>query len=300
MNITDRSSSAPLVSTSWLAAQLGAAGLVVLDATIIKEALAELQFVRRPASREFETEGHIPGARFADLVNQFSDPQGAFPFARPTSEQIAEATAALGITRNSRVIVYDSLDGIWAARVWWVLRAFGHEQVAVLDGGLKKWRSEGRAFEYGAERHATPTADVPFEPRENAGAFVDKAFVVSMLEGGAPGILCNALRRPVFSGAEQAYSRPGRIPSSLSVPFNELVDPVTNALLPVEVLRERLADSMKRGELIVTYCGGGITAAGLALALAVCGFDDVTIYDGSLNEWAVDSELPMIVDADLH
>ncbi len=297
--MTERSSFGPLVSTDWLAAQSSAPGLVVLDATIIKEALGELQFVRRPASREFETEGHIPGARFADLVNEFSDPQGAFPFTRPTSQQIANAAAAHGITRDSRVVVYDALDGIWAARVWWVLRAFGHEQVAVLDGGLKKWRAENRALEYGAQRSATATAHAPFEPRPDPDAFVDKAYVASMLTGDESGVLCNALRRSVFSGAEQAYPRAGRIPSSRNVPFEELVDSVTNALLPVDVLRERLADSMESGGRIVSYCGGGITAAGLALALAVCGYDNVTIYDGSLNEWTVDPDLPMIVDADL-
>lgn len=296
--MTNRYSLGPLVSTAWLAAHLGAANLIVLDATIIKEALGELRFVRRPALREFET-AHIPGARFADLVNQFSDPQAAFPFTRPTSQQIADAAGAHGITLDSLVVVYDSLDGIWAARVWWVLRAFGHDQVAVLDGGLKKWRSEGRALEQGAEQRATRSG-AQFEPQDHPDAFVDKAYVSRMLDGGAQGVLCNALRRPVFSGAEQAYPRPGRIPSSLSVPFEELIDPATNALLPVEVLRERLAASMESGARIVTYCGGGITAAGLALALAVCGFDKVSIYDGSLNEWAVDPTLPMIVDRDIH
>lgn len=297
--MTNRSSFGPLVSTTWLAAQLGAANLVVLDATVIKEPLGELRFVRRPALREFEAEGHIPGASFADLVNQFSDPQAAFPFTRPTSQQIADTAAAHGITRDSLVVVYDSLDGIWAARVWWVLRAFGHDRVAVLDGGLKKWRSEGRALEQGAAQRATRTC-APFEPQFDPNAFVDKAYVSRMLDASGHGVLCNALRRPVFSGAEQAYPRPGRIPSSLSVPFDELIDPATNALLPVEVLRDRLADSIESGARIVTYCGGGIAAAGLALALAVCGFYNVTIYDGSLNEWAVDPTLPMIVDLDVH
>jgi len=297
--MTNRSSFGPLVSTTWLAAHLGAANLVVLDATVIKEALGELRFVRRPALREFEVEGHIPGASFADLVTQFSDPLAEFPFTRPTAQHIADAAAAHGITRDSLVVVYDALDGIWAARVWWVLRNFGHDQVAVLDGGLKKWRSEGRALELGAAQRVTRTG-APFEPQDHPDAYVDKAYVARMLETGGQGVLCNALRRPVFSGAEQAYPRPGRIPSSLNVPFDELIDPATNALLPVEVLRERLAVPIQSGARIVSYCGGGITAAGLALALAVCGYDNVAIYDGSLNEWAADPTLPMIVDADLH
>lgn len=296
--MTNASSFGPLVSTAWLTEHLGAADLVVLDATIIKEALGELRFTRRPALHEFEAEGHIPGARFADLVNDFSDPLGAFPFTRPTLRQIADATAMHGITRDSLVVVYDALDGIWAARVWWVLRAFGHDKVAVLDGGLKKWCSEGRALEYGTVPYVTRT-DSPFKPKENPDAFIDKAYVGRMLDAGDQDVLCNALRRPVFSGAEQAYPRPGRIPSSLSVPFDELIDPVTNALLSVKALRERLAASMNSGGRIVTYCGGGITAAGLALAFAVCGVDRVTIYDGSLNEWTADLDLPLIVDADV-
>jgi len=297
--MTNAISFGPMVSTEWLTEHLGAADLVVLDATIIKEALGELRFMKRPALHEFEVEGHIPGARFADLVNEFSDPLGAFPFTRPTSQQIADATAAHGITRDSLVVVYDALDGIWAARVWWVLRAFGHDKVAVLDGGLKKWRNEGRALEHGAVQCVTRTG-APFEPQYNPDAFVDKTYVARMLDASSQDVLCNALRRPVFSGAEQAYPRPGRIPSSLSVPFDELIDPATNGLLPVEVLRERLAAPVASGARIVTYCGGGITAAGLALALAVCGFHNVTIYDGSLNEWTVDPTLPMIVDLDVH
>jgi thiosulfate/3-mercaptopyruvate sulfurtransferase len=296
--MTNASSFGPLVSTAWLTEHLGTADLVVLDATIIKEALGELRFMRRPALHEFEVEGHIPGARFADLVNEFSDPLGAFPFTRPTSQQIADAAAAHGITRDSLVVVYDALDGIWAARVWWVLRAFGHDKVAVLDGGLKKWSTEGRALEHGAVQCVTRTG-APFEPQDNPDAFVDKAYVARMLDAGGQDVLCNALRRPVFSGAEQAYPRPGRIPSSLSVPFDELIDPATNALLSVKALRERLAASIASGGRIVTYCGGGITAAGLALAFAACGVNRVTIYDGSLNEWTVDLDLPLIVDADL-
>ena len=296
--MTNALSFGPLVSTAWLAAHLGAPDLVVLDATVIKEVLGELRFIRRPALREFEAEGHIPGARFADLVNEFSDLRAAFPFTRPTSRQIADATATHGITQDSRVVVYDALDGIWAARVWWVLRAFGHDKVAVLDVGLKKWRSEGRTLEYGSVPSVTPTG-MPFEPKEDPDAFVDKAYVKRLLDAGGQDVLCNALRRPVFSGAEQAYPRPGRIPSSLSMPFDELIDPATNALLSVEALRERLAPSIASGDRIVTYCGGGITAAGLALAYAACGIHRVTIYDGSLNEWTTDPDLPLVVDADV-
>lgn len=285
----------PLVTTAWLAAHLGASGLCVLDATIVKEPLGDLQFVRRPAAREFETDGHIPGARFADLGREFSDPRTALPFTYPGEEQLAAAALAHGIGRETFVVVYDSLDGIWAARLWWVLRAFGHERVAVLDGGFRKWVSEGRPVTRGPSVTATPAA-LAWRPVLNARSFVDREYVLGMIEGDREGVLCNALRRPVFTGAEQAYARPGRIPGSVPAPYEELVDHTTNALLPVETLRERLAHLLAQGERIVTYCGGGITAAGLALALTVCGAGDIAIYDASLNEWAADPALPLVVD----
>jgi thiosulfate/3-mercaptopyruvate sulfurtransferase len=285
----------PLVTTAWLAHNLAAPGLVVLDATIVKEPLGNLQFVRRPARREFEADGHIPGARFADLVHEFSDPLAPLPFTRPTADQVAAAALAHGIGRDSFVVIYDTLDGIWAARLWWVLRAFGHERVAVLDGGFRKWIAEGRARGHGPE--SAPLAfGPPWQPVEKAGAFVDRNYVLGMIDASREGVLCNALRRPVFTGAELAYARRGRIPSSVSTPYDELVDPQTNALLAPDILRERLAAVLKGPSPIVTYCGGGITAAGLALALVICGADDIAIYDDSLNEWAADPRLPMVVD----
>lgn len=287
--------SGPLVTTAWLAAHIGAPGLCVLDATIVKEPLGDLQFVRRPAAREFEEDGHIPGARFADLVREFSNPRAVLPFTHPGEEQLAAAALAHGIGRETFVVVYDSLDGIWAARLWWVLRAFGHERVAVLDGGFKKWVSEGRPVTRGHSATATPAA-LTWRPVLNTSSFVDRDYVLGMIEGHREGVLCNALRRPVFTGAEQAYARPGRIPGSLPAPYEELVDGTTNALLPVEALHERLAPLLAQGERVVTYCGGGITAAGLALALTVCGAADIAIYDDSLNEWAADPALPLIVD----
>ncbi|CAG9251983.1 3-mercaptopyruvate sulfurtransferase [Paraburkholderia unamae] len=284
-----------LVTTAWLAGHIALPGLCVLDATIVKEPLGDLRYLRRPAAREFETDGHIPGARFADLAGEFSDARAALPFTCPGEEQLAAVARTHGIGHETFVVVYDSLDGIWAARLWWVLRAFGHERVAVLDGGLRKWLSEERPVERGPSALSN-SAGSAWRPVRNSRSFVDREYVLGMLKGRREGLLCNALRRPVFSGAEQAYARPGRIPGSLPAPYDELIDRTTNALLPVEVLRERLAHLLVQGERVVTYCGGGVTAAGIALALTVCGADDIAIYDDSLNEWAADPALPLIVD----
>ncbi|MES1212923.1 MAG: rhodanese-like domain-containing protein [Leifsonia sp.] len=135
----------PLVSTQWLADHLGGDDLVVLDATVL---LVEGGgYVS--GDEEFLVHGHIPGAQSADLIEQFSDPGARFTFTRPGREQFERAAGELGISNESTVIVYDTASGQWASRLWWLLRSFGHDDAAVLDGGLTQWRQEGRQIDTG-------------------------------------------------------------------------------------------------------------------------------------------------------
>jgi thiosulfate/3-mercaptopyruvate sulfurtransferase len=275
----------PLVSADRLFAELG--NWVVVDATADK--------VGQPGSpieghQALLVEGHIPNARFADLVNDFSDPGGEFSFARPTARQFEVAASRLGISGSEQIAVYDRSNGIWAARLWWLFRSFGHDQVAVLDGGLARWKSQG----FPLERGARPYSPGKFIAQQQAGHFVDKASVKDVVEGKSQATLVNVLRRPVFAGSEQNYARPGHIPGSVNIPYKELVDPATNTLLDPEAIEARFGDVGNGGGLVVTYCGGGITAAGSALALAVLGRENVAVYDGSLNEWSADPDLPMV------
>lgn len=282
----------PLVSTEWLAGQGGAADLVLVEASVEKTAGLDGGYVWLAARSAFEREGHIASARFADLVHDFSEPDARFPITRPSSARMETAAGALGISNRSRVVVYDRTNGIWAARLWWLLRAFGHDDVAVLDGGLRKWAAEGRDLSFGAVE--VRAASFRVDARE--GFFVDKTDVVAVMEGRAAGRLVCALRPAVFSGREKVYARAGHIPGSLSVPYVELIDDSANVFRPVGSLRAAFSAALSGDERLILYCGGGVTAAGSALALTMLGVSNVAVYDGSLDEWSADPDLPLIIE----
>jgi thiosulfate/3-mercaptopyruvate sulfurtransferase len=282
----------PLVSTDWLAGQGDAPDLVVVDASVEKIPGVDGGFVWRAARSSFEHEGHVTAARFADLVHDFSEPDTRFPFTRPLRDRMESAAGALGISSRTRVVVYDRANGIWAARLWWLLRAFGHDGAAVLDGGLKKWIAEERTLSFGAVD--PPAASFQADPRD--GFFVDKAEVVAVMEGRMAGRLVCVLRPSVFSGREKVYARAGRIPGSLNVPYANLIDDRANVFRSDSNLRASFSAALNGRERLILYCGGGVTAAGSALALTMLGVPNVAVYDGSLNEWSADAQLPLIVE----
>ena len=279
----------PLVSTQWLADHLGADGLVVVDASVAS-------FLRPGGGtgyvsghEQYLLEGHVPQAVFADLAGDFSDPDGAFPFTRPDAARFAAAAGELGVGADATVVVYDTSVGQWAARLWWLFRAFGFDRVAVLDGGLTKWRAEGRALELG---HVAPVATT-FTPRERAELWVDKAEVEAVVRGERAAALVCSTPPKEFSGEVVTRARAGHIPGSTSAPAGALVDREHNTVLGEAALRERFAPALGAAR-IITYCGGGIAAAASALALTVLGERSVAVYDGSLNEWAADPSAPLV------
>jgi thiosulfate/3-mercaptopyruvate sulfurtransferase len=283
----------PIVSTQWLADNLGRENLVVVDASV----LLVPGFDGRPGylsgDEQHLLEGHVPGAVFGDLLAGLSDSEAAFPFTRHGPERFAEATAALGIDDRTAVVVYDSAVGQWASRLWWLLRAAGHDAVAVLDGGLRAWRREGRPIETG---HVEPAAGDGITVRAERPLWIDKSGVESVVRGEAPGALVCAVPPREFTGEEGRRPRLGHLPGSRSVPAGRLVDREANTLLPPNRLRELFGPTLA-AERIVLYCGGGIAATADALALAVLGVDTAVVYDGSLNEWAADPEAPLVVTA---
>ncbi|HTE60151.1 MAG TPA: rhodanese-like domain-containing protein, partial [Solirubrobacteraceae bacterium] len=194
----------------------------------------------------------------------------------------------LGIGDGTTVVVYDSAVGQWAARVWWLFRAFGYD-VAVLDGGLASWRNEGRELELGH------VAAIParFTTAERPDLWVDKAFVEGVLSGAHEAALVCATPPKEFSGEVVTRSRAGHIPGSSSAPAARLVDRDSRTFLAPERLRGILAPALGAPR-IVTYCGGGIAAAAAALALTLLGENSVAVYDGSLNEWAADPTAQLV------
>ena len=191
----------PLVSTQWLADHLGGEHLVVLDATVLSvEGGGHVA-----GDEEFLVHGHVPGAHSADLLEQFSDPEASFSFTRPSRERFERAAGEHGISNETTVIVYDTASGQWASRLWCLLRSFGHDDVAVLDGGLTQWRHEGRQLETGYTAPAVRT----FVAQERPGSWADKHEVEEVVAGARAGALVCAVPAKEFSGEAPVRRRAG-------------------------------------------------------------------------------------------
>lgn len=280
----------PTVSTQWLADHLGSENLVVVDTTVLQVSSFDGRYTWLSGLDQYLVTGHIPSSVFADLIEEFSDPRGAYGFARPDAARFEAAATEIGVDNESTVVVYDAGVGQWASRLWWLFRTFGYDRVAVLDGGLAKWKAEGRPLETG---HVQPRTGAGFRSAERPELWVGKEHVASIVDGRTEASLVCGLPPKEFAGLTGQRSRLGHIPGSLSAPAGRLVSRETNALLPEEQLRETFEPALNREVPIVAYCAGGIAAAADALALTILGRNDVVVYDGSLNEWSADENAPL-------
>jgi thiosulfate/3-mercaptopyruvate sulfurtransferase len=274
--VTELSLPRPLVSTAWLAAHLGEPGLIVVDASWYLPAAG------RNPRLEYES-GHIPGAVFWDL-DALSDQSTPLPHMLPAPDDLAREIGGLGLGDGDRVVVYDGSGvNLSAPRIWWTLRLAGHDAVAVLDGGLGRWRAEGRALEPGEVRRAPARFTGGFRP----GLVRSLTEVRAALDAGALQVV-DARSRGRFQGIE-AEPRPGlrggHIPGARNLPYDELVGR-DGRLLPAEEIRRRFAAAgVDLARPIVCSCGSGVTACALALGLELIGHPDVAVYDGSWAEW---------------
>ena len=278
-----------LVDTDWVEANVANPDVRILECTTILRRGDDGR-LEAASGRDAWAESHIPGSVFADLPGELSDRDAKLRFMMPPPEQFAEAMSRYAVSEGSRVILYDRAAGMWAARIWWMLRAVGFENAAVLDGGWSKWSAEGRPI----SSEATSYPPATFVARARPELFADREEVLAATSDGATCII-NALSEEQHRGeGASPYGRPGRIAASVNVPANSLVDPETNAYLPLEELRARFADvGATAAGKVITYCGGGIAASNDAFALTLLGIDNVAIYDASLSEWAADESLPM-------
>lgn len=268
----------PLVSTDWLALHLNDPHVRIVDASFKMPGVM-------PSANEDYLNAHIPGALFFD-VDAVADRESSLPHMYPSAEQFARDVAALGISDDDRVVAYDSGSWLAAPRAWWMFLSFGHRDVKVLDGGLKKWLLEGRAVESGIVAPRPGRLNATFDP-----AYVrDKAQVLANIETHSEQIV-DARARERFEGkAAEPWPgrRAGRVPGSENVPFGDLIDPTTGAMKPADDLRRAFARAgvdLKRP--IVTMCGSGVSAAVLTLALYRLGVRGSALYDGSWAEWGL-------------
>jgi thiosulfate/3-mercaptopyruvate sulfurtransferase len=272
-----------LVTTEWLAKHLRDADLRVLDGSW------HMPQAKRDPRAEF-LESHIPGAVFFD-IDGIADHGTSLPHMLPGEREFADAVGALGVGDGDRVVVYDSRGVASAARVWWTFRAFGHDAVAVLDGGVPRWRAEGRPLEHGP---ATPPRRA-FTARRQPALVRDLAAMRANLTTGDEQVL-DARSAGRFRATEpepRPGLRGGHIPRSRNLPYETLYRP-DGTLLPPEGLRQAFAASgVDLQRPVVTTCGSGVTASVLALALHRLGHRQVAVYDGSWSEWGGRADTPI-------
>jgi thiosulfate/3-mercaptopyruvate sulfurtransferase len=273
-----------LVSTEWLAAHLADPHVRVLDSSFKQPGVT-------PTARQDYDSGHIPGAVFFD-IDDVAEPDTSLPHMIPSAERFAAKMTERGIGNDDRVIVYDANGLSSAGRAWWLLRLFGHDNVALLDGGLPKWKAEGRPLE-------TAMPQIPphrFSARFGPALVRDKAAVRANIASHAEQLV-DARSAGRFEGsAEETWPgrRRGHIPGSRNLPFDQVTDPQTKELKSADELR-RLFDEagIDLGRPIVTSCGSGVTACALAFALHLIGHPGAAVYDGSWSEWGLPDGPPI-------
>jgi thiosulfate/3-mercaptopyruvate sulfurtransferase len=241
--------------------------------------------------RQIWEDEHIPNSAYADLTFDLSDPRSDLRFTMPTVERFASAMEDLGVGTGTRVVLYDRRFTMWATRVWWMLKTFGFDNCAVLDGGWTSWVADG----FATTSDPTPTrASTTFQAEPRPELIADLERMKAALNDGT--CIINALSGDNHDGTDASYGRRGHIPGAGNVYSGDLLDPESHRYLPIDQLAELLDDVTRTSGPIVTYCGGGIAATSDAFVLtALLGRTDVSVYDGSLSEWLLDPNRPLEV-----
>lgn len=272
-----------LVSTDWLAAHLDAPDVYIIDASL------HLPDANRNAKAEFE-ESHIPGAAFMDLAELTagaSDPGNKLP----SMEKFASRMRRLGLGDGTRVVLYDKSDLHSACRAWWMLRYFGHSEVAVLDGGFQKWAEDGKPTDF----LPAPPKDRHFTPRVNALMLRTLDQMLDNLNTGDEQVI-DARSAARFAGTmpePRPNMRAGHIPNSKNIPYSALFQE-DGSFRPNDALADVFAQAGIQLDMpIVTTCGSGVTACVLAFALDRLGAREVALYDGSWSQWGGLSDTPV-------
>lgn len=273
------------MSVDWLAEHADDPDLRVFDVTLQVSRVLLVPRIR-PGRREYRA-SHIPGGAFLDLLKVHDSSRPARSLTAPTPERFAATVGAVGLGSGHEVVLYDRRENMWAARMWWLLRAFGHDQAAVLDGGWGAWRSSGRPV---CARPCRYSPDA-FVAHPRPGLLVGKTHVQAALDDPTV-VLVNALGRRQHRGEVNEYGRRGHIPGSVNVTAWEILDRDTGCYRPEPQLRTKVA-SLLDAERVITYCGAGAAAASLAHTLIRLGQPNVAVYDGGLVEWCADRSLPL-------
>jgi thiosulfate/3-mercaptopyruvate sulfurtransferase len=275
-----------LVDTAWLAAHLDEPRLKIVDGSFKLPGI-------EPTARADYQNSHLPGAVFFD-IDDIAMPSTNLPHMVPSAGLFAAKMSALGIGDGDRVVVYDGAGLSSAGRVWWMLRLFGHPEVAILNGGLPKWRAERRPLT--REVPGLPPAN--FTARFEPALLCDKAALLANLATGAVQVV-DARAAERFAGSvpePRPGLRSGHIPGSRNLPYERLTDPATRQLRSGDELRALFAGAgIDLARPVVTSCGSGVTACALAFALHLLGREGAAVYDGSWSEWGGPGDTPVAI-----
>jgi thiosulfate/3-mercaptopyruvate sulfurtransferase len=266
----------PLVSTEWLASHMSDANVKLLDTTFKLPGIL-------PLPKDDYLAAHIPGAVYFD-VDAVSDHANPLPHMFPSAEQFGRDVGALGISNGDTVVIYDAGGWVAAPRAWWMFLSYGHRDVRILNGGLKKWRAEGRSVQAG-EVTAKPAA---FKASYDARRVRSIEQMIANVASHAEQVI-DARASERFEGRvpePRPGIRPGHIPGALNLPYNNLFDTATGTMKPLDELKKAFAGAgVDTAKPIVTSCGSGVSAAVLTLALYRLGVENTALYDGSWSEW---------------
>jgi thiosulfate/3-mercaptopyruvate sulfurtransferase len=284
-----------LISTAQLEKLLGDPNLRIYDCTTYLEPTppgSPDPYVAVPGRTTFET-AHIPGADFLELQSEFSDHATRLHFMMPSTEHLSAAFGRHGLGNGNRAVLYSAGTPMWATRFWWMLRALGFDNAAVLDGGFDAWKAEGRSLETGGPK-GYPPATFTVKPR--MGLFADSAAVKAAIVEPS-NVIVNALGPQFHLGLEPSrYGRAGRIPGSVNVPAATLMDAAKKLTSTADAEAKFAAQGITKDKRVIAYCGGGISATVDLFLLHQLGYDNLTLYDGSMGEWAKDETLPIETD----
>lgn len=258
----------PIVSVSWLYKNLNTENLVVLDGTINKLFDKNHQ--------------QIPNTRLFDIKNKFSDTTSEFPSTFPSEVQFQQSARELGIRKNSAIVVYDDKGIYSSARVWWLFKAFGFDNLAVLDGGLPAWRQAELPTE-GMKEFTGKLGDFEAHFKPNLMMFFDNVALASETKSHT---IIDARSEKRFKGLEpepREGLRMGTIPNSVNLPYEDLLE--NNQFLSKDVIETKFKKLAKKDTPIIFSCGSGLTACVLALGATLSGYKNISVYDGSWTEW---------------
>lgn len=277
-----------LVDPAWLTAHLEDPNLRVLDLRFDLRPGRDGQLEPTPGREEYET-GHIPGAIFVDLDQDLAHPDAPLEILSP--ERFEALMGRLGVGNDTTVVLHDGSGGTWAARLWWALRYYGHDDVRLLDGGYARWVREGHP----TDSHPVRPDPTRFEARVRPELRVTRDEVLAAIDRDDVCIV-DALPEPFYRGEAKLYPghRAGHIPGARNLPAPANLDPGSSTLLPADALERLWKDAgVPRNQRVITYCGGGVFAAFSLFVLHLLGVENAALYDASWSEWGADPSLPI-------